>query len=383
MLFKKLSILFFLTSLWILMMPGCTKEDMTDCFSGLRLRFNFTLHNNGGSLFGEEVNRVRVYLFDEQEILQLYVLDDGRTIEYSYVENGRLKTISKPNLAGKLPEGYIMELNVAPGRYKVVAWGGSAKDKESTFFHGHMKDPVTHDFIDSIIIGETTMSDFRMFLKYKVAPELPEDIIPIVSEIDDLWYGACGTRNPTTSKYIMKDVIVRNGEITDELIDLIKNTNILKVTISGYENKLVSDVYTRINSPLKVWTTAVNGRYKIDNSIGEAGRSIRYTPHFENIDFNKMIVDIKILRIDMERHTAQPMYLTIEDPVTGKKFPEEPIDIVNTLMQARDYKGNYIYNNQADFDQEYEHPIEVKIDLDLTVRIFVRGWKIVHISPET
>ncbi|MGL4806097.1 MAG: FimB/Mfa2 family fimbrial subunit, partial [Bacteroidales bacterium] len=142
MLFKKLSILFFLTSLWILMMPGCTKEDMTDCFSGLRLRFNFTLHNNGGSLFGEEVNRVRVYLFDEQEILQLYVLDDSRTIEYSYVENGRLKTISKPNLAGKLPEDYIMELNVAPGRYKVVAWGGSTKDKESTFFHGHMKDPV-------------------------------------------------------------------------------------------------------------------------------------------------------------------------------------------------------------------------------------------------
>lgn len=59
-----------------------------------------------------------------------------------------------------------------------------------------------------------------------------------------------------------------------------------------------------------------------------------------------------------------PMYLTIEDPVTLKKFPGKPIDIVNTLMQAKDVRGNYIYNNQADFDREYEHPIEIKIDTD-------------------
>lgn len=361
-------------------MNSCTKEDTTDCFSGLRLKFDFTLHNNGGNKFGDEVNRVRVYLFDEQGVLQLKATDDARTLTYSYLQNGQVKTVSTPNFLGALPDDYVMHLDAPPGKYKVVAWGGSTLSTESMFFDAHMNDPLTHDFQEGVTLGVTRMEDFRMIIKYNLAPDIPEDVVPIVPEIDDLWYGAFGTRNETTSKYTMQDVIVRTGQVTDAGIELIKNTNVLKVTITGFEYILAAT--TRATSPLNVWATATNGRYRIDNSIGENARSIRYTPHFERVDANRMLVDIKMMRIDLERHMAQPMYLTIENPVTGQKFPDRPIDIVNTLMQAKDNRGNYVYNNQADFDREYEHPIEVRVSVDLSIRIFVKGWEVITVNPE-
>ena len=362
------------------MMGSCTKEDTSDCFSGLRLKFDFTLHNNGGNKFGDEVNKVRVYMFDEQGILQLKAIDDTRTLTYSYLLDGQVKTIRKPNPVGALPNDYVMHLDISPGKYKVVAWGGSTLSNESMFFDAHMNDPVTHDYQEGVTLGVTNMENFRLFMKYNYAADLPEDIIPIVPEIDDLWYGAYGTRNETTSKYTMQDVVVKSGEVSEAGIDLIKNTNILKVTITGFEN--IAAARNSVSTPLNVWVTAANGRYKIDNSIGESARSIRYSPYFERIEGNKMLVDIKMMRIDLERHIAQPMFLSIENPVTGQKFPEQAIDIVNTLMQAKGADGNYIYNNQTDFDREYEHPIEIKIDVDLQIRIFVRGWEVVTLIPE-
>ena len=382
--FSKKYVLSLLLSALAVIMGSCTKEDTNDCFSGLRLKFDFTLHNNGGNKFGDEVNRVRVYMFDEQGILQLKATDDTRTLTYSYLLNGEVKTVSMPNPFGALPDNYVMNLEVPPGKYKVVAWGGSTLTTESMFFDAHMNDPITHDYQEGVTLGVTKMEDFRMFMKYNYAPDLPEDIVPIVPEIDDLWYGAYGTRNETTSKYTMNDVTIRNGQFTETGIELIKNTNILKVTITGFENILALEGSrgSRATAPLNTWVTAVNGRYKIDNSIGENARSVRYTPHSEQINANQMLVDIKMMRIDLDKHKAQPMFLTIENSVTGKKFPEQPIDIVNTLMQAKDASGNYIYNNQVDFDREYEHPIEIRIDIDLEVRVFVRGWEIITVKPE-
>lgn len=372
-----LLILIVLTS----MMSSCIKEDLIECVSGLRLKFHFTLHNNGGNKFGDEVNKVRVYMFDENGLLQIKAESDAQTLTYSYLQDGNVKTISKPNLFGSLSNDYVMYLDmIPPGKYKIVTWGGSEERTESTFFEAHMNDPATHDYKEGVILGVTKMEDFRMFIKYNLSPDIPEDVVPIVPEIDDLWYGAYGVRDKTTSKYTMDDIVVESGEMTDATIELLKNTNLLKVSITGFDYILSSRGAT--NSSLNVWATAINGRYKIDNSIGENARSIRYSPYFEQIDTDKMLVDIKIMRIDLERHTAQPMYLTIENPLTGQKFPDKPIDIVNTLMQAKDALGNYIYNAQSDFDREYEHPIEIKIEFDLTIRIFVRGWEIIPVVPE-
>lgn len=370
---------------------GCTKENLDECFSGLRLDFDFTLHTNDNNLFGEKVQRVRVYLFDQDDVLQLYAIDNGTKLEYSFLQGEEIKTVTKSNPYGALPNEYVMELDqVPPGKYRIMSWAGSGMGDNTTFFHGHMNDPVTHNFKDDVTLGITKMADFRMFLKYNYAPDLPEDIVPTVDEIDDLWYGAVGKRNEKTSVYTFDNVEVKSGATTQRHIELIRNTNILKITVSGIKNLNLalkqSPVITRqaqvlAETQFKVWVTSRNGRYRFDNSIGEYARSIRYTPHYAVVSPDTILADVKVLRLDMERHTAEPMLLYLEAP-DGRRFPNKPIDVVNTLLQARDPNtGEYIYNSQSDFDKIYEHPVEVRIGVNLEVRIFIGKWEIVNIKP--
>lgn len=370
-----------------LLTSSCTKETTVDCFSGLRLQFDFTHHNADGSLFGPEVQRIRVYLFDEQGILQLRAIDNGRMLEIEYLQNGQIKQKSKINPHGELPEDYVMELDVVnPGAYKIMAWGGSSLTTP-TYFDAHMNDPVTHDFRKGVTVGQTTMADFRMFVDFNEASDLPEDIVPVVAEIDDLWYGAYGDRNPTTSEYSFKPLQVKSGEIAYGKIDLMKNTNIINFTVSGIEYlQQATAAHSKSSSMLgetgyKAWVISQNGRYKFDNSIGEYARSIRYTPYSSQTDENTIVTKIKILRLDMNRRSSDIATLLYFETPDGRRFPTQPIRIVSTLLNARDDQGNYLYQNQADLDKIYEHPIEVKIGYDLQVRIFTQGWEIINVTP--
>lgn len=345
-------------------LTACIREDTDECFAGLRLHFNFTLHNQGGNLFGREVQQVRVYLFDEQGVLRHIARDSG----------------------AHLTNDYVMEINVPPGQYTIVSWAGSNEDFLNSYFEGHMNDPMTHQYEDGVTPGRTTWNDFRVILKHNVADDLPEDLVPAVEELDDLYYGAVGTRTPLTDQYLFAPVEVKAGCIVEREIELIKNTNLIRLTVRGWEHLQRAAIPREAAIPqeaLQVWITARNGRYKPDNSIGEYARSIRYTPHYQSVDNRAIVVDIKILRLDMARRTAQPVSLTVINPLTGIALSAEPLDVIQTLLQARNPEtGEYIYQSQEDFDREYEHSIEIEITADLYLRIFVRGWEIIKLKPE-
>lgn len=350
----------------VYLLTSCTKEDTADCYSGLQLNFNFTLHNNKGNLFGPQVQQIKIYLFDQNGLLRAIKQDNGL----------------------HLTNDYVMNIDIAPGKYTVIAWGGSNEDFTNSYIEAHMNDPVTHNYTEGVTIGQTHLNDFRVMLKYGIANDYPEDIMPTINEFDDLFYGAVGTRAAQTSKYVFEQVEIKAGKITSRDIELIKNTNTLKVTISGLEylqhynpNNYLAK--TRSSDILQVWVSARNGRYKFDNTIGEYSRLMRYFPQYKSLDANKMLVDIKIMRLDIERHTAEPMYLTIQNPVTGTTYPSYPIDIVNSLLQAKDPNtGEYIYQNQEDFDREDEHPIEIRINSNLSVSIIIKDWEIITLKPE-
>lgn len=364
----RLYITFFIFSVICPFLIACTRENTDDCDARLRLHFHFTLHNHGGNLFGHEVQQVRVYLFDESGVLQQIARDNG------------------PHLTND----YVMDISAVPGKYTLVSWGGSNEDFRNSYFEGHMNDPMTHNYEDGVTIGRTTLNDFRVILKHNIANDLPEDVVPAIDELDDLFYGAVGTRTPLTDQYRFEQVEIKTGTITDRQIELIKNTNLIKLTVTGLEY-LHQNVAATLpfstrevgEQPLQVWVTARNGRYKFDNSIGEYARSIRYTPHYQSVNENAMVVDIKVLRLDMTQRTAQPMFLTVLDPVTGVALTAQPIDVIQTLLQAKDLvTGAYIYQSQEDFDRVFEHPIDIEITADLQLRIFVKGWEIVKLKPE-
>lgn len=358
--------------MFTLLFAGCIKENTEECFSGLKLDFYFTLHTGNGNLFGEKVQRVRVYLFDENDVLQLYAIDNGSKLEYSYLQKGQVKTVSTPNARGALTNDYVMNLDQVPaGKYKIMAWAESGSGDNTTFFYGQMNNPATQDFEKNITLGVTTMENFQTLLKCKATPDLPEALTPEANEIDDLWYGTVGTRQPKTDVYSFEKVEVKNGVVTERHIELIRDTNILKVTVSGIEY-LVAE-----NTNFQVWAVTSDGSYQSNNNVEEHAQSIRYTPFHLSISENKILADIKVVRLGMER----PVLLYIEAP-DGHRIPSQPIDIVSKLLQARNPEtGNYVYNSQSDLDRIYEHPIEVRIGADLEIRIFIGEWEIVNVKP--
>lgn len=351
-------ILLFLSGL--LLQMGCTHEDVNDCISGLRLNFEFLVHTGQGNRFAEDVQVVKVYLFDSDDLL--YKIQS---------ENGAI-----------LNNDYEMNIDVPPGKYTVIVWGGSHTDFNNSFHEGHMNDPVTHDYTYGVTVGKTSLDDFRIFLNYNIADDYPEDAVPAIDKFDDLFYGAAGEKQPNSSKFIFEQIEIKSGKIEQRKIQLIRNTNIIKVQITGLKYFNVQNDFIK-SGRINVWASARNARFRYDNSIGEYARMVRYTPFCELISFDTLFVDIKTLKIDLVRHIADPVYLLFEDTSTGTVYPDKPLDILNLLLQARNPEtGEYIYRTQEDLDRFYEHPVRIDVSADLHLRIFIHDWEVVNLKPD-
>lgn len=340
----------------ILLCTACIKESTEDCFTGLKLNFDFSLHTGQpGNLFGSNVRVIRVYCFDERGILR-HIQEDSGTI---------------------LTNDYVMDVALEPGKYTVISWGGSRDDLFNSYHEAGRVDAAAPT--KEVKIGETTLSQFRMIMNSIPASAIPEEtqMMPTENQMDDLYYGAVGVRNTQTSVYQLELIEVKTGIVTQRRIELIRDTNILKITVSGIEHLGAIQPQN-----FRLWTLTDNGEYQFDNAIADHTPTIRYTPYRSTPSPTTILADIKLMRLDMERHKAQPILLYIEAP-DGHRFPAKPIDIVNTLLLARNPETNeFIYHSQSDFDKIYEHPIEVRIGSDLSVRIYIGEWEIVYVKPD-
>ena len=146
--------------------------------------------------------------------------------------------------------------------------------------------------------------DLYMFLKCRTASGLPEELVPEAEEINDLWYGAAGSRHPQSDMYTYETVEVKNSVVTARRIELIRNTNLLKVTLSGLEH-LTPEVRdtpaANRDTDFKLWAVATDERYKSDNTFDGYTRSVRYSPFKTLMDANTLSADIKVLRLTMDR----------------------------------------------------------------------------------
>lgn len=351
-------ILLFLSGLIFLI--GCTHEEVKECTSGIRLNFEFLVHTDQGNRFAEDVQVVKVYLFDSNDLLCKIQSESGAVLK----------------------NDYIMTIDVPPGKYTIIAWGGSHTDFNNSFHEGHMNDPVTHDYVRGVTEGKTTLEDFRIFLNYNLADDYPEDAVPAIDHFDDLFYGAVGEKPLNSPKFIMERVEVKSGMIENRKVQMIRNTNVFKVMITGlkYFN---NNIDLLKSEKLNVWASARNARFRYDNSIGEYARMVRYTPFFTQTDSDTLFVDIKTLRLDMIRHTADPVFLQFEEISSGAVYPDKPLDILNLLLQARNPEtGEYIYQTQEDLDRIYEHPVRIDVSADLHMRIYIHDWEVIDLIPD-
>lgn len=304
---------------FILLLQGCIKEDLSDCKSELLLSFRYTLNDQYTNLFGPDVSKVIVYVFDS----------NGKYVD-RFSEQG-----------DKLTNEYVMHIPLPEGTYSVVAYGGDF----NTYSAGEL-DNQLNILNQTLRRGITDINDFRSELENVKGAE---DYLYPINTPDDL-YAGLSTNAVST---------VNNRNVTP--IELIKDTKKIKVKISG------TDLFP---DPLEVYITAQNGRYKFDNSIDSESGIFKYTPVNTVEKPNYLETDLKMMRLVL----GQTPMLVIRNSVTSEIIYSENM-IEQILLTHR-------YTTQEDFDREDEFIFEITIVNDIEMTVSINGWKINNITPD-
>lgn len=313
---KRISLPLFIV--FLLLLQGCIKDDLSNCKSELLLRFRYTLNNQYTNLFGLEMSKVTVYVFDS----------NGKYVD-RFSEQGN-----------HLSNEYVMHIPLPEGTYSVVAYGGEF----GTYSAGEL-DHQLNTLNETLRKGVTDIADFRIELKSVKGND--NYLSPLVAP-DDLYVGltthavsAMGSKNITP-------------------IDLIKDTKKIKVKISG--TNYVAGV-------LEVYATALNGRYLFDNSIDGTHGTFQYTPIQSVQQPDRLEVDLRMMRLVL----GQAPRLIIRNSATSEVIYDE--NMIEQILQTQKYAS------QEDLDREDEFVFEIAIDCNMAVSVSINGWKIINVTP--
>lgn len=306
----------------LLLLQSCIKEDLSTCKTELLLRFRYTLNDQNTNLFYPEVNRIMVYVFDEQ----------GKYVD-SFSEQGSVLT-----------NEYVMHIPLPAGKYKVVVYGGPL----NTYTIGELNDQ-TNALSPTLIKGVTDINDLRAELKNIAGEEgylYPENVP------DDLYAGLSGS---VTSS-------MNNQQVTD--IDLIKITKKIKVKITDLDNPDV---------PYELFITDQNGRYQFDTNIDPSLGAFKYKPITTLIQPNYMEVDLKTMRLMLGK---SPM-LVVRNKTTSEVIYNE--NMIDQILATQKYV------TQEDFDREDEFVVEITIqskNISGGITVSINGWVITGMNPD-
>lgn len=328
------------------MTASCIREDMSECHSSIRLRFSYTLHDEPeqGNLFGRDIRHVRAYVFNAE---------------------GVLDTIAVSN--GTLGNDYAMTLDLEPGAYRVVAWGAEGEDLLRSYRQSQPSG-------EELIPHQSTIDDLRVALACEPTPDADGNLHPLQAQFDDLFYGAAGTRSKDgDSRYTIIPIELTSGKTEERTVELIRNTNIIRLTIKGAWN---FDPATGIETAI----TGANSRYTYQNTITGDAPGVRFLPRLGQTDATTLRADINIQRLEWNRTAPEPLMLSVKELVNDQTLLRQ--DLVELLKKAKDNNNNPVYRNQEDFDREYIYPITLDFADDLTLKIYVKEWLIQTIKPE-
>lgn len=288
-------------------------ESIYDTYSDCHIYVKFKYDYNMGwtDRFAEQCDAVELFLFDSTGVLKEIISDGGERLKH--------------------PD-YLMEIPVHSGRYSIMAWTGRQHSYELT----------------DMIIGVSTMSD--MILKLKPSSN------NVDVELDPLWWGA-----PIDFAY--------SGDSHQvEIIDLLKNTNVINVNIH-YDLAHTPDSLSDIN----VSVNASNGAYLFDNSFTDP-KPIKYVPYYKtritkaDETFSYALSTLRIVK-------GQNVKLSIiDEPKNANLLPFTDMNLIPLLLMTKpDGIGDQEYLDRED---------TWNLDLYLTengyaaTSIMINGWTV-------
>lgn len=299
---------------------SCIKEDRSECNPGVLLKYDYSLNTEHKNLFGEEVGKVTVYVFDEKGFYYGTYSDQGK----------------------HLTNDYQLLLPLPVGRYTTVTWGGDLgtyrigeTNADGTVFQSELKEGVTH------------IDDFMLTGEKNGQP---------ITELDDLYHG----KAEVTSVYWPSQATT---------VDLMKDTKNLNVTILDVTIEGEEAQSAETPDPYTVLCKGANGRYMSDNSFGKKAEELNYHPSRTHVESGKMTANLRLLRLVI----GNAFRLHVKN-AEGKTVFDR--DLIESLMATGEYK------TQEDFDRELEYDVVIRMDKDVIVSVTINGWEVVEIEPD-
>ncbi len=306
----------------------------------------FTTNTTGEDIIKEVMGGFELFVFDEVTRLLVAI----ETVAHDQVRSG--------DIVLKLPAG----------RYTLVAWGGSGNEMENGGYH--IAEPIneyTQEY-GKVAIGKTTLESFRLRLTTNPSSSDENFVTPANSAFDELFYA------------LAERVRIEPDVAPKVSFDFIRNSNLLRVKMAGI-NWLATTRST--SSPVNVYVTGRNGSFTYDNNISPYAEILRYDALQGTVDGNYLVMDIRLLRLDMVLHKKDPVWLWVEDARNDNIIAR--IDVMNTILKETDSYGHPLYRTQSDIDREEMFEIEIEFrepdPVTGNITIIINDWVFGEYAP--
>jgi hypothetical protein len=321
----------------LLLLSSCVKEDHSTCNRGQRIQVRYTHNTHERDLLSDRTGDVRIYLFNQSTGVLVDII-----------------RLSTANIAA----GYI-DTELPTGTYTAIAWAGSSADMmQHSYRDARAVDPATQNYASPVVIGTTTMSQFRMMLRHTpLTGNSCATTVPHTANFDDLFFD------------IKENISITGGFGSIQIIDfdLVKNTCTLKVIVTGLE-------YLYDEAEMELFVTGKNWIYCHNNVLEASTPVMLYEPYDETAGTNRMEYLFRQQLLSVARRTDDPVMLHIRDAALDMDMVL-PINVVDAIMQ------NPNYRTQLAIHKEDIFTIEVSILHDLSATITVNGFSLEPLKP--
>ncbi len=312
-------------------------DEEGDCDPHYKARFVFDYNMLYADAFSREVNAVTLYLIDPAT----------GNIVWQNSESGDALSA----------DGYLMDIDVAPGTYRLMAWCGEGVGE-------HFSVP---------------QAEHHTGLKCTLKRAYENDIAVVRNDIKRLYHGAVRNSDGT-----LTDVVFPDDEgVYTFTIPLVKDTNDVNIVLqnlSGEEIDPEDFTFTLVEA---------NGNLEWDNSMLD-GENITYYPHHTSSGSAGLVkpedvagrATISTLSACLAEHTVsrlmqdQKMNIRIFNK-TGKKIVDIPLTDYALMLKTSHYAD---MDNQEFLDRQDKYDVVFFLDEKgswVHANIQILSWKLV------
>lgn len=321
-------------SIVALLFSACIKEDNDDCITEIHFDYSYNILNSNA--FGEQVDEVTLYIFDENGVLQRIVHEKGKHVQSN---------------------NYSIKLSDLPtGKYQYVVWAqNNAQSNEGANFS-----------FPSLTEGKSTLNELKATLKRI------ENNKAFNSDLNNLLVGYVPTR--LTDKATHNQVVVPTKKIT----------NNIRIVLIDPNEKEISTKDFKVRIEEKTGNGIIDYKYNVTSD-----GPITYTPFYyekttpregefrhnnPNEQFNAVAAEFGFSRI-MENHDIR---LIIENEAGEEVLDKSLLDILNLLKKEGHISKEMTFQEYLDRNDQFAITLYVSGDTStwLQTVVIINGWVI-------